>query len=204
MKTSVLLLASVLILASCKKEAAVTPAANPVTTTKNNNPTQGNTTSTTTTTTTTSTTAADTLANLSAIKLSLVTDSTNYDETMFLFRKAATLAFDPNMDGQYLPGYGLESLASIAPDGTNMAIYSLPYKPNMSVKLNVQTKSDGKYLLKMSYGRTLPSTLQVWIRDTYAKDSLNVRAGNYKFSVTKADPASYGSNRFQMVLKTVH
>lgn len=201
MKTSLLLLAAVLILVSCKKEAAVTPAANPVKTTTNNNTTQGNTTSTTTTT---STSAADTLANLSAIKLSLVTDSTNYDETMFLFRKTASLAFDPSMDGQYLPGYGQESLASIAPDGTNMAIYSLPYKPNMSVKLNVSTKSDGKYLLKMSYGRTLPSTLQVWIRDTYAKDSLNVRAGNYKFTVTKADTASYGSHRFQMVLKTVH
>ena len=204
MKTSILLFASVLILAACKKEAAVTPTASPVTTTQTTNTTQTNNTSTTATTTTTSTSAADTLANLSAIKLSLVTDSTNYDETMFLFRKAASLAFDPNMDGQYLPGYGQESLASIAPDGTNMAIYSLPYKPNMSVKLNVSTKSDGQYLLKMSYGRTLPSTLQVWIRDTYAKDSLNVRAGNYKFTVIKADTASYGSHRFQMVLKTIH
>jgi hypothetical protein len=200
MKTSILLFASVLILAACKKDAVVPPTASPKASTQTTNTTQtGN-----TSTTTTSTSAADTLANLSAIKLSLVADSTNYDETMFLFRKTASLAFDPNMDGQYLQGYGLESLASIAPDGTNMAIYSLPYKPNMSVKLNVNTKGDGQYLLKMSYGRTLPSTLQVWIRDTYAKDSLNVRAGSYKFAVTKADTASYGSHRFQMVLKTVH
>jgi hypothetical protein len=201
MKTSALLLASVLILAACKKENVVTPGSNPVTPTKTTQPTTTSTTTTTTTTTTTSTPPADTLANLSAIKISLVTDSTNYDETMFLFRKTATVAFDPSMDGQYLQGYGLESLASVAPDGTDMAIYSVPYTPNMSVKLDVHTKNDGQFLFKMSYARTLPANLQVWIKDSYAKDSLNVRTGNYKFNVIKADTASYGSHRFRMVLK---
>lgn len=201
MKTSTLLLASVLLLVACKKETAVTPAANPVTPTKTTTTTQSTTTSTTTTTTTTSTPAADTLANLSAIKIGLMTDSTNYDETMFLFRKTANLAFDPNMDGEYLQGYGLESLASVAPDGTDMAIYSVPYTSNMSIKLDVHTKNDGQFLFKMTYARTLPANLQVWIKDSYAKDSLNVRSGNYKFNVIKADTASYGSHRFRMILK---
>ena len=219
MKTSLLLLVPFILLASCKKDTTVVP--DNTQTTSNSKPASSNTTSNTTTsssssiqpqkpstptTPTTPTTPAyvDTLANLSGFKVKLAMDSTNYDETMFLFRKTATPAFNGSEDAEYLQGYGQVSLASIASDGTDLAINSLPYTPNMSMKLDFNTKGDGAYLLKMSFERTIPSNMQVWIRDNYAKDSLNMRTGNYKFNVVRSDANSYGKGRFQIVLKTVH
>jgi len=221
MKTRLLLFVPLIVLASCKKDTTVVP--DNTQTTSNQKPGSSTTTTSTSTTTIipppqkpptpttpttptqpTATNFVDTLANLSGFKIKLAADSTNYDETMFLFRKSASLGFSGSEDAQYLPGYGQVSLASTASDGTDLAINSLPYTPNMSMKLDFSTKSDGNYLLKISFERTLPSTLQVWIKDNYAKDSVNVRTGNLKFQVVKSDTASWGRNRFRVVLKTVH
>jgi hypothetical protein len=211
MKTSILILVPLILLASCKKDSVVTPDNTPVTskttTTNNSNTSTSSSTQNTTPTNTGTSTAAnfvDTLANLSALKIRACMDSTNYDETMFLFRKGATTTYNPNEDAEYLQGYGQLSLASISPDGYDLAINSLPYTPNMSMNLDMHAKNDGAYILKISYERTLPSTLQVWIRDNYTKDSVNVRKGNYSFNIKLSDTASFGHNRFQVVLKTVH
>ncbi len=123
---------------------------------------------------------------------------------MFLFKKAANPNFDPAVDAQYLPGYGQVSLASISSDGTDLAINSLPYSPDKPIKLDVHAKNDGTYFFKISYERTIPANVQIWLKDAYTKDSLNVRTGNYQFKVLKADTNSYGNKRFQLVLRAAH
>jgi len=205
MKTSTLLLISVLFLAACKKEGIVTPTTTSSASSAKTGSSAGTPVATTPTAPkTTAPVSADTLANLSAIKLKLVLDSTNNDETMFLFKKAASQNYDPAVDAEYFAGYGQVSLASISADGTDLAINTLPYSPNKPIKLDINTKNDGTYLFKISYERTIPANVQIWLKDAYAKDSLNVRAGNYQFKVLKSDTSSYGKNRFQLVLRAAH
>jgi len=193
MKRLYLTLIVLLLLADCKKD--ITTATDHSATTVKSEPTK---------TTTTAPVNQDTLANSSFIKLALVLDSLNSDETALVFMKTANPDFNGNEDGQYLQGLGRENLASIAPDGTKMAINTMPYTPNKPIRLYAYTKNDGSYLFKMTDERTIPANLQVWVRDNLKKDSLNVRTGNYKFTVQKADTNTYGSNRFQLVLRAGH
>jgi hypothetical protein len=183
MKTSVLLLLSLFALAACKKEAMVAPAPAPlkfadVAALKN-----------------------DTIPDKAAFKIKLVKDENNYDETMFIFNKAASLDFDGNQDAVYFPGFGQESLSSISPDGKNLAIYKLPYRPNMSIDLNVNVANSGAFVLTLSYANKIPSNIHVWVRDNYLDNSFDVSAKDYSFKVIKSDANSYGSERFQLVMK---
>ncbi|MDB5135416.1 MAG: hypothetical protein JWP37_2019 [Mucilaginibacter sp.] len=187
MKTSILLLLTLFSLLACQKESKIQPKVTPITTT--------------TTTTVVATTKADTIPDKAAFKIQLFKDTINNDETMFVFNKAAKPGYDANEDAIYFPGNGLESLASIAIDGTDLAISDLPYAPGMSIGLDVKTKADGKFSLIMSYQNKIPANIQIWLKDAYLKDSVNVRTTNYNFNVIKADTNSFGSKRFKLIFK---
>jgi hypothetical protein len=62
-------------------------------------------------------------------------------------------------------------------------------------------KTSGTYLLKISYERSIPADVEIWIKDTYLRDSVDVRTGNYNFNIDKADTNSFGGKRFRLVLK---
>jgi hypothetical protein len=183
MKTPILLLLTLLALAACKKEAVVIPEAAPL---KFANVAD---------------IKKDTIPEGAAFKIQLVKDESDYDETMFIFHKTSTLAFDFNADAAYFPGYGAESLSSISSDGQDLAIYNLPYRHNMAIGLDVNMRSDGAYSFAISYERKIPANIQIWVRDNYSKDSVDVSAKNYRFNVIKADSSSFGNKRFKLVIK---
>ena len=139
---------------------------------------------------------------MAAFKLKMAMDSTNSDETMFLFNKTSQLNYDANVDGAYFAGYGLINLSGISKDGQNVSVYNLPYTSGMAIGLNADAKADGKYLFKISYARKIPANVQIWIKDTFLKDSVNVRKGNYSFSISKADTNTFGSKRFKLIIKS--
>src|SRR5581483_3745394 len=129
MKTSYLLLLTILFMVACKKEATVVPKTTPVT------PVTTTVSTTTPTVTAATTTVPDTMPNKAGFKLKISKDSVNYDEAMILFKPTAKTAFDPMEDGQYFSGFGQVSLASISSDGTDLAINTLPYTPGMAIGL---------------------------------------------------------------------
>jgi hypothetical protein len=143
----------------------------------------------------------DTVPDNAIIKIKLCKDSVNTDETALFFDHTAGTRFSYNDDAPYFSGFGQVSLASISTDGKDMAIYSLPYTPQMSVGLDIRTKTDGTYLLKISKESKVPSDIHVWLKDTYLKDSVDVCKGNYQFNVVKADTNSFGKRRFRIILK---
>jgi trimeric autotransporter adhesin len=156
------------------------------------------------TTITNSPVSADTLADRSMVNVAMVLDSTNSDETALLFVKTANPAYDGKEDGKYFQGFGLESLASLTSDGIPVAINARPYTPGQPIPLYVGARNNGSYFFRISYERTIPGNMQVWIRDNLVRDSLNLRNGNYAFTINKADSTSFGSNRFQLVLRAAH
>ena len=196
MKTSALFLLSLLAFSACKKEEKIlpkTPVTTPVVTSVKPDTTHS--------TPTVPAVKPDTIPDQGIFKIKLVQDSTNYDEAMFVFNHAANANFDANEDAAYFAGYGAVTLASISNDKKDLAVNKLPYKPGMSIGLDVQAKADGAYFLSISFEKNIPANIQIWVKDTYAKDSLNVSKGNYNFNVTKADTNSFGSRRFKLIIK---
>ena len=196
MRAAILLLLVMLSFAACKKTAELVPQKGPVKAKVDS----------------VSVVKTDTVSNVVATKpdsipdnagfrLRLFKDNSNYDETLFMFRKTASLNFASNMDATYMQGFGQESLASISADNKELSIYSLPFTQGMSVALDVEAKNDGAYSLQMSFQTKMPSNIQVWVKDTYLKDSVNVCSGNYNFNVAKADTNSYGTKRFRLMIK---
>lgn len=184
MKTSFLLLCSLLSLASCQKDAQVLPEIKPPATA-----------------TAVVTAALNAMPDNAAFKIQLIKDNINSDDTMILFKQKAQLGYDPDEDGIYVQGNGQVNLASISNDNTDLAINTLPYTPGMSIGLYMTVKSDGAYSLQLDYQKSLPANTHIWLKDTYLKDSIDVRTQAYKFIVTKADTNSFGSKRFKLTIR---
>jgi len=193
MRTPILLLLVMLSFAACKKSIEVTPLQSPVKSKVDS--------ISATKPDTVIKVQQDTIPDNAAFRLKLFKDNSNYDETLFMFKKAASLNYTSGMDAAYMVGFGQESLASISKDNKNLSIYSLPFTPGMSVALNVQAKNDGAYSLQISYQNKIPANIQVWVKDTYLKDSVNVCTGNYNFTIAKADTNTYGTKRFKLIIK---
>ncbi|MBS1531570.1 MAG: hypothetical protein JSU01_14785 [Bacteroidetes bacterium] len=172
-----------LALAACKKDAGMSPKDN------------------TAKTSATVKVVQDTIADHAMFKIVLAKDSVNHDETLIMFDHTANTNYRPNDDALYFPGFGKVSLASVSADGKSMAIYTLPYKTTMYIRLNVNTATDGDYSLELNYQKHMPENLHVWIKDAYMKDSLDVSSGSYNFKVVKADTNSFGSKRFSLVFR---
>ncbi|HVV55969.1 MAG TPA: hypothetical protein VHC47_11615 [Mucilaginibacter sp.] len=143
----------------------------------------------------------DTIPDKAGFRLRLAKDSTNRDETMIVFNCHADTNYIANDDGLYFPGFGLQSLASISGDGKDLSIYTTPYRPGMKIGLDVGAKTDGTFTLSMSYQHQIPANVQVWLKDAYLKDSIDVRSASYAFTISKADTSSFGKQRFNITIR---
>jgi hypothetical protein len=144
------------------------------------------------------------LANIQYLKLRLAKDTANADETVIRFNDQATMRFNPDMDAPYKYGYGAVSLAAISQDNVMVAIHSMPL-PKLqaeSLGLNVTSKAAGDYTLTLKNIVAVPRLYDVWLMDIYQKDSLDMRKNpTYSFSMS-SDTASFGPNRFRLVLRS--
>jgi len=143
----------------------------------------------------------DTIPDKAIFKLKLSKDSINTDETAFIFKSSGKTTYDPMEDAPYFPGNGQVSLASISSDGRDLAINNLPYTPGMSIRLDANTRANGAYSLAISYETQIPTSIHIWLKDIYLKDSLDVSTKSYSFNVNLADTNSFGKNRFKLILK---
>jgi hypothetical protein len=134
MKTSILIIFTIIFLASCKKDIQIIPKLTKKTTSSS-----------------VAVVNTDTIPDHAAFKIKLVKDSINSDETMVIFNKTSKLGYSAAEDALYLQGYGQESLASISNDGRDLVFNNLPYTPGMSIGLDVKAQSDGPLSLRMSY-----------------------------------------------------
>ena len=141
-------------------------------------------------------------ANQQSLRLKLSLDSISYDDIFIGFNPSASPAYNYNEDAQYLPGASAAvGLASISSDNLKLSINSLPI-PAQEIKLFVTARSSGSYTLKRTALDAIPQAYEVWLMDKYKKDSLDLRKNaNYAFDINLADTASYGTNRFGVVIR---
>jgi hypothetical protein len=142
----------------------------------------------------------------SYLRLKIIADSTNWDDIVIGFNNKATTKFDYIGDSGFLPGNGaLASVAGISSDNVKTSVKWLPYpkgNSEMVLKLYVAVAATGTYTLQRTDFKAIPQLYRVWLMDSYLKDSLDIRNNTiYKFNVSLNDTASFGGNRFTVVIR---
>ena len=135
-------------------------------------------------------------ANTQYLRLQLAKDTINTDDMLIRFTSNASTTYSPGIDAPYKQGFGQVSISSLSSDHVPLAISvkPLPAKSE-NIGLNVNTTADGIYQLNMKQLVGIPQLFDIWLMDTYKKDSLDMRNNpTYSFNVIKSDTNSYGSN----------
>lgn len=94
-------------------------------------------------------------------------------------------------------------MSSYTADGKRTGINSLSdYKNGKAIKLYVSATTDGLYKLKIEQIKNIDAIYDIWLKDNYKKDSLDLRSNNtYSFNVIRSDAASMGASRFEVVIR---
>ena len=144
-------------------------------------------------------------ANNQYIRLQLMgKDSSVSDQTMIRFNNMATGKFTKGLDAAYKPGFGDASLSSVSSDLIDLSINNvpLPKLQSESIKLNVNVTDNGTYTMTLRNLVSVPQLYDLWLMDAYKKDSVNLRLNKtYSFVINKTDNASFGGNRFSLVVR---
>lgn len=137
------------------------------------------------------------------LRFRLAKDSINTDGILINFSPSASALYVPGEDAPSLQGFGAVSLSSLSSNNIPLAINAEPLKATgTTIGLKVSAKTDGIYSLSLQAIDAVPAAYGIWLKDGYRKDSLNLRLyPAYAFNIYKADTASFGSNRFKLVLR---
>ena len=137
------------------------------------------------------------------LQMAIAQDSINTDDTYIGFSSADKAQFVTDEDAPYKLGTGKVSLASYTSDSVRVAIDKLPL-PGLKqtvIPLYASARAAGSYTLTMTELVGIPQIYEVWLMDSYAKDSLDMRKNQtYPFTIS-ADTNSFGGHRFQLVIR---
>ncbi|MES2809849.1 MAG: putative Ig domain-containing protein [Bacteroidota bacterium] len=138
----------------------------------------------------------------SRLKLQLLKDTINKDETVVQFDNETHTAYVRNEDALYLKGTGVVSLSNRASNNVALAISQMPFpQKSQIIPLNVGVNAAGIYKLKLNEKANIPDMYDIWLMDKFKNDSLDLKHNNtYNFNTT-SDTATYGANRFKLVIR---
>ena len=142
----------------------------------------------------------------SYLRMRLVTDTLNNDDIVIGFNSTSSTKFNGNEDAQFMPGSGsAQSITALSSDSVSSSVKWVPLPKstvNQAIRLNVTARASGTYTLQRTDFKAIPQLYQVWLMDKYKKDSLDIRNNTtYAFDLSVSDTASYGSNRFSVVVR---
>jgi muramidase (phage lysozyme) len=138
------------------------------------------------------------------LRLKLSKDSINTDEIVIRLNDKTSTKFSENEDAEDIGGSGpLVSLSTFSSDTIALAIDYRPFpgKNQEIVPLLVDATASGAYQLTNSQLDDLPPLYEAWLKDAFANDSVKLKANVvYKFTIDKSNPATFGNNRFSIVI----
>ncbi|MDB5147245.1 MAG: C-terminal target protein, partial [Mucilaginibacter sp.] len=139
------------------------------------------------------------------IRLQLIKDSLNLDGVAIVLIKDISPAFNQNKDTEDLGGSGaLESLSVLSSDSVQVSIHRhpLPGKTQETIRLFADATASGPYKLKLTDIKDLPDPYEVWLKDKFLNDSLNVKSNpEYNFNIDKNNSASFGATRLELIVR---
>ena len=131
-------------------------------------------------------------------------DSTVGEQTLIQFKDQALLTYADDVDALYKVGPGAASLSTQSQDNMTLCINTIPLPKVKSevIKLNVNATAGGLYTLSLRDLVAVPQLYDIWLMDSYQKDSLDMRQNKtYSFNIDKNDTASFGTTRFTLVIR---
>ncbi len=137
------------------------------------------------------------------LKVQLAMNATSFDDVLIEFNPNSRAAYSGAEDAKTFAGFGAVSLSSLSSDNFPLAINTLPLvSTGTTVGLAVGANATGIYKLNLTtISSTVPSSVSIWLKDSYKKDSLDFKQyPSYAFNINKSDSASYGSHRFTLVM----
>jgi hypothetical protein len=140
------------------------------------------------------------------LRLKLSKDSINTDEIVIRLNNQASAKFIHGEDAFDLGGGSgaLVSLSSISSDSVNLAINFMPFPglQQQPTRLFVDAAASGLYTLARTQLDNLPALYDVWLKDAFTNDSLDMKANSlYQFTIDRTNPPTFGSNRFTLVIR---
>ena len=141
------------------------------------------------------------------VRLQLFKDTINTDEIVVRLNDKASTAYSINEDAEDLGGISAAvSLSAMSSDSNSikLAIDRLPLikKTAQIIPLFADATTSGQYQLKLTQLKDLRPIYEVMLRDGLQQDSVDMRTTpNYSFTIDKSNPASFGANRFQLVIR---
>lgn len=147
---------------------------------------------------------AKTLNPNSHLRLQLAKDSINKDDMYVGFSSDANAQYVFNEDALYNPGLGQVGLYSFSSDNVGLAINKIPLPTTAAaaIRLNVKATASGTYNLNMLDVSSIPDIYEIWLKDAYANDSLDMRHNKtYAFNLNLKDTTTYGAHRFSLVVR---
>ncbi len=144
----------------------------------------------------------NTIPDSAYFKVKLVKDSILYNEIAIHFDHVYHLYYSlENAEDATVPGINPNlNISALTSDGGAVNIDGIPYTPGVTVPLMISA-ANGAYFLRAYYLRKIPSYIHIWCKDNYLKDSLDLRTGNYHFTVNHADTNTFGKRRFQIIVR---
>jgi hypothetical protein len=142
----------------------------------------------------------------SYMRIKLVADSVNYNDMVIGFNSSSATQFNAAEDSRYVAGMGnMESIAAISSDSIKAAAKWVPLPKNNAdqvIRLHAGVAATGQYTLQRTDLKEVPALFEIWLMDRYKKDSLDIKNNaTYIFDADLSDTASYGDNRFQIVVR---
>ncbi|RYZ97376.1 MAG: T9SS type A sorting domain-containing protein [Sphingobacteriaceae bacterium] len=133
-------------------------------------------------------------------------DSVNKEDALVFFNKASKTEFSEEEDGEYRKGLNMVGLSTMGADNVPMAVNHTAFTKqrqvlSLNTYINTSLATSGRYTLKLSDITNMPKQYDVWLKDAYKKDSLDIKNNpNYVFDIVKTDSATF-SKRFTLVIR---
>lgn len=139
------------------------------------------------------------------LRFRLIKDSINMDAIVIALDKDISPLFQKEKDAEDLGGSGaLVSLSVFSADSIKATIHRrpFPHKQQEVIPLFADATASGQYQLKLSDLSDLPDIYEVWLKDRFTKDSLDIKNNRvYSFTFDKSNAASFGKDRFSLILR---
>ncbi|MEB0262352.1 MULTISPECIES: T9SS type A sorting domain-containing protein [unclassified Mucilaginibacter] len=148
---------------------------------------------------------ATTTANDPVFRIKLAKDDINTDAVTFVLNNKNDTKFSFDEDALDIGGNGAKvSLSARSSDNFLLSINRLPL-PKLTpqvLPLTVDATATGLYTLKMDALENMPALYQVFLKDAFKADSLDMRAHDtYNFNIDKGNSNTYGEKRFTIVIR---
>ncbi|AMR30054.1 hypothetical protein A0256_00800 [Mucilaginibacter sp. PAMC 26640] len=142
--------------------------------------------------------------NKPLLRVKLIQDSLYTNETIITFGGASTNAYDEKEDIPYLSGPSQTVyLYSIASEKYPLIYNQMNTLEHLTepIKLYAEGPTTGLYSLEFTGVNSIDSYYRLFLKDAFRKDSLEITANStYNFNIDRANAATYGANRFSLIM----